>query len=76
MKRSVLGWGDGEGLRVLIPNLEDEDDDDPMRADIGMCLVFPTIHMKISCTTPSSIRNQILAWYYKGEKMKETWHFV
>ena len=29
MKRSVLGWGEGEGLRVLIPNMEDDDDDDP-----------------------------------------------
>ena len=38
MKRSILGWGDGEGLRVLIPNLEDEgdDDDDPIHADMGM----------------------------------------
>ena len=38
MKRSILGWGDGEGLRVLIPNLEDEgdDDDDPINADMGM----------------------------------------
>ena len=33
MKRSVLGWGEGEGLRVLIPNMEDDDDDD--RAQLG-----------------------------------------
>ena len=38
MKRSIVGWGDGEGLRVLIPNLEDERDDaddDAIHADMG-----------------------------------------
>ena len=29
MKRSVLGWGEGEGLRVLIPNMDYDNDDDP-----------------------------------------------